>query len=291
MNEKVLSLEDNFWTVISRPTRLTSKLITLGVLFFVLYLKLFDVFGHLKTPLVPDELYLIISLTVVIYIWIMDSIDTQRYLLSQNELITLQNRLKDEQMNTISSLILSQEAKDHYTQGHTARVMHYAQLLAEKLNLPKEEVEIIKRAARLHDIGKIGINDLILRKPGKLTDEERVLVRQHTALGDNILEPLEFLKKERKIVSQHHEHYDGTGYPVGVKGLGISIEARILAISDFLDAVSSDRPYRKALSRQEIIDELRKNKGKQFDPQLVDILLELIEKEDSRLKEIAQLEK
>lgn len=291
MKRRILYSQDNFWNIVSRPTRLSLKLSALGLLFLLIYIRIFDVFIQSKTPTIPDQTYLFVSIAVIVYIWLRESIDSQRYLFSQNELISLQYQLRDEQTNTISSLILSQEAKDSYTRGHTVRVTKYAILLAKRLGLPEQDIGILRRAALLHDIGKIGITDLVLGKTGKLNTQEKELIREHVVLGENILEPLEFLKKERQIASQHHEHFDGTGYPRGLKGDKILLEARILAVCDFYDAVNSDRPYRKALSQLEIIAELKKNRGSQFDPQLADLLLEAIEKEKAALKNIAQSER
>lgn len=288
MKKKQEQQQDKFWTIVSMPTRLTAKLSALGILFLLLYVRLFDVFTKADIVTIPTDAYLAISLVIVVYIWIVESIDSQKYLFSQNELISLRRRLRDEQINTISTLILSQEAKDSYTQGHTERVTKYAMFLARKLGLPQEKIAVLRRAARLHDIGKIGVTDLLLSKVAKLNDAEIKIIHQHALLGDSILEPLEFLKNERILVCQHHEHYDGSGYPYGLKGDDILPGARILAISDFYDAVSSDRPYRIALKESEIIVELKKNRGRQFDPQLADLLLELIEKEKSALRQIAE---
>lgn len=291
MNKQIENSEDKFWKVISRPNRLSSKLGALGILFILVYVRIFDAFIKSPRPTISEETYLFVSIIIVVYIWVVESIDSQKRLLSANELINLRARLREEQTNTISSLILFQEAKDPYTRGHTLRVTKYSTLLAQRLNLREDDAETLRRAALLHDIGKIGISDLLLCKKEKLSELEMETIRKHAILGEDILEPLEFLKKERKLVSQHHEHFDGSGYPRGLRGEDILFGARVLAICDFFDAVSSDRPYRKALKESEITEELQKNRGKQFDPKLADLMLILIKDERGNLRKIAESER
>lgn len=288
MKMRIIDFEEKFWKVVLRPNRLSSKLGALGVLFILIYIRLFDAFIKPPRPTIPEDTYLFVSVIIVVYIWVVESIDSHKRLLSQNELVNLRFRLREEQANTISSLILFQEAKDTYSRGHTLRVTKYSALLAQRLNLTTEDTETLRRASLLHDIGKIGISDMLLCKKEKLTEPEMETIRKHVILGEDILEPLEFLRKERKVVSQHHEHYDGSGYPRGLRGEDILFEARVLAICDFYDAVSSDRPYRKALKEPVIIEELKKNRGKQFDPKLVDLMLKLIEDEKGNLRKIVE---
>jgi len=151
--------------------------------------------------------------------------------------------------------------------------------LARKLDFLDTEIEYIEYAAILHDIGKIGIEDRILGKEGGLTDEEYEKVKKHPVIGAKIIESIEFLKKCSDTVLYHHERYDGKGYPDGLKGEAIPKFARLLAIVDSYDAMNSDRPYRKKLSAQEILDELKNEAGKQFDPNMVKVFISLIREE------------
>ncbi|MFH1201387.1 MAG: HD domain-containing phosphohydrolase [Candidatus Omnitrophota bacterium] len=280
--------KDRLFIVISLPKRITFKLASLFILFILIIIKLYDVFAKPNPQAMSNEMYLTISMILVIYLWIAESIDVQKYRLAENELLNVQRRIKNEHINTIASLILAQEAKDPYNRGHSIRVTQFAMLMGRRLSLSREELEVLERAAILHDIGKVGISDTLLSKVEKLTKEEMDEIRRHVVLSDTILKPLQFLKNERVLIRQHHEHYDGMGYPDKLKGEEILLGARILAVADFYDAVSSDRPYRNALSKFEIIGELKKNRGKQFDSKLADILLELIESDDVGLSQIVE---
>jgi response regulator RpfG family c-di-GMP phosphodiesterase len=169
-------------------------------------------------------------------------------------------------LQTVASLTRAIEAKDYYTHGHSERVYYYCSLIAEILELPESSRNDLRFASVLHDIGKIGIPDSILLKSGRLTDAEREIIAEHPILSESIISPLPFLDKVRRIVRQHHEHYDGTGYPDGLKGNDIAIEARILSIADAYDAMRSDRPYRKALSTEIARTQLELGEGTQFCP-------------------------
>ena len=284
----MITQKDKFLIAVSRPRRMTFKLSSLGILFILIVIKLFDVLAKPHPPAMSNEMYLTMSLIIVVYLWIAESIDVQKYREAENELINAERRIKNDQINTVATLILTQEAKDPYYRGHSTRVTQYAMLIARKLGLSREELDVLERAAILHDIGKIGISDTLLTKPEKLTSQEMDNIRRHVELSDSILKPLQFLKNERVFIRQHHERYDGTGYPDKLKGEESLLGSRILAISDFYDAVSSDRPYRKALSQNAIIAELQKSRGTQFEPQLADFLLGIIEKEPQVLRQIAE---
>ena len=172
---------------------------------------------------------------------------------------------------TLHALVTALDTRDSETQGHSLRVVGYTLKLAELLNITdKEELKIIEYGALLHDIGKIGIPDQILNKPGKLTDEEWKIMKKHPKIGYNILKKIKFLNKSSLIVLYHHERYDGTGYLEGLKGEDIPLGARIFAVADTVDAITSDRPYRKALTFEYALEELIKFKGKQFDPKVVE---------------------
>jgi response regulator RpfG family c-di-GMP phosphodiesterase len=182
---------------------------------------------------------------------------------------------------TIQGFARAMEANDLYTHGHSDRVMQYSRLIAIGLHLNEENVRRICTAALMHDIGKIGIPLDALKKPQKLTKEEYELFKEHPDKGRRILEPIEFLKDIVPAVYHHHEQYDGTGYPLGLKGEEIPIEARILAVADTYDAMTSDRAYRAALSHEIAVAELKRCAGTQFDPRIVAVFI--IEMEKFRL--------
>jgi putative nucleotidyltransferase with HDIG domain len=190
----------------------------------------------------------------------------------------LYDQLKNVFQETIQALVTALEAKDPYTSGHTKRVTEYASMIAHGMNLPPEEIERITQAALLHDIGKIGIRVSSLNKPEELTPEEYEIFKQHTTQGRLILEPIHFLKDIIPIAESHHERIDGSGYPQGLKGNEISLGARILAVADSFDAMTSDRPYRRSLSRKKAIDELKKFTGAQFDPEVVAVFIKALKK-------------
>jgi len=190
-------------------------------------------------------------------------------------------KLYDEQqkiyMNTIHALVSAIEASDSYTRGHSERVTRYSMELAKKLNLPQDRLKIIERAAILHDIGKIGIDLNLLHKTEELTPADVFDLQQHPVIGMNILLPIEFLHDVRICIGQHHERYDGQGYPYNVPADRLLLESRILAIADAFDAMTSDRPYRKALPTRKAMQELVDNAGTQFDPELVPHFIDLLE--------------
>lgn len=179
-------------------------------------------------------------------------------------------------IDTVKSLSHAIEAKDSYTNGHSRRVMEYACKLADNLGLPPKRVENLKIAAILHDIGKIGIDESILNKPGRLTDEEFDKIKQHPEIGVKIIKDIHFLKDVYGIILSHHERYDGTGYPEGRKHGDILLEAQILSIADVFDALTSERPYRNAMTVREAIDIIEEGKGTQFESKLADAFINMI---------------
>lgn len=179
---------------------------------------------------------------------------------------------------TIQALVKALEAKDVYTRGHSERVTQFARNLAEDLGLSDTEVERVTQAALLHDIGKIGMRLEALNKPGKLTDEETQMFRNHPLLGKQILESVTALKGIAPYVYYHHERWDGSGYPEGKKGEEIPVGARILNIADSFTCMTENRPYRKALSIKESAQELLRCSGTQFDPLFVDVFLKGLKK-------------
>lgn len=177
-------------------------------------------------------------------------------------------------MQTLSTTI---EAKDEYTRGHSYRVAEYSALIAEELGWTPEEVQNLKHSAYLHDIGKIGIPDSILNKPSRLTDEEYSLIKRHTVIGAEILKDVTLIPNVIAVTRSHHERYDGKGYPDGLSGEKIPIHARIVAMADSYDAMNSRRIYRNSLPQDVIYEEIRKNRGLQFDPKITDIFLKLMD--------------
>ncbi|NLC02993.1 MAG: HD-GYP domain-containing protein [Tissierellia bacterium] len=179
-------------------------------------------------------------------------------------------------ISTIQALNKSMEAKDPYTSGHASRVEEYAVGLAEFHGLPFNTIEDIKTAAILHDIGKIGIDDSILNKASRLTQDEYAEIMKHPSIGAEIISNVDFLKKVTRMVKHHHERYDGGGYPDGLVGEEIPVEACILAIADAYDAMTSDRPYRDALTKEAALREIEKHAGTQFHPVLAEKFIELM---------------
>lgn len=183
------------------------------------------------------------------------------------------NNLQKTYLNTITALASAIDAKDGYTNGHSDRLSRYAVIIATALRLGESRVKVIEYAAKLHDIGKIATPDYILNKPGKLTEDEWGEMKAHSLRGAAIIEPLEFLKEVVPVVRHHHERYDGKGYPGRLKGKRIMLEARILAVADAFEAMTTNRPYQKARSIERAKEELEKNKNSQFDPKVVDVFL------------------
>jgi HD-GYP domain-containing protein (c-di-GMP phosphodiesterase class II) len=174
---------------------------------------------------------------------------------------------------TIEVLATAIDAKDPYTQGHSRRVTQYSVAIAEEMNLSPKEIEDIRYAGLLHDVGKIGIKDSIIRKPGRLTDEEYAIIKKHPSIGAKILRPVDFLADKIPGVLHHHEYYDGRGYPDHLVGEDIPLAGRIICVADAFDAMTTNRPYRKGLTVKTAVGELKKFSGKQFDPQCVEAFL------------------
>jgi putative nucleotidyltransferase with HDIG domain len=191
--------------------------------------------------------------------------------------------LENAYISMIESLVLIVEAKDTYTYGHSKRVSSLSVKIGKRLGMNRKDQEILKLAASLHDIGKISVPETILNKPEKLDSNEWAYIQRHTAIADEILQPLRFLSESRRVIRYHHENYDGSGYPTGVKGDEIPYMTRIMTVADAFDAMSSVRAYRKPLSKPEIKRELEKGAGKQFDPEVVKIMIEIMEEEAEAL--------
>ena len=167
------------------------------------------------------------------------------------------------------------EASDAYTRGHSERVTRYSVALAKRMGIDGEQLKMLEQAAVLHDIGKIGIDVNLLHKKEKLTPADIDVLKLHPSIGVRILEPIHFLGTVREIIEQHHERYDGKGYPNGLSGDDWRIEGKILAVCDTYDAMTSDRPYRKALSNEIAIQEIQDHSGSQFDPAVAAAFVEM----------------
>jgi len=179
--------------------------------------------------------------------------------------------------NIIEMLAHAIEAKDGYTERHLERVKKYSLALAKKCQVPAAMLKTIEMGAVLHDVGKIGIPESILKKPASLTPEEYEIIKTHPEIGVKICEPLKFLKEVLKVIECHHERMDGKGYPHRLKGEEIPLEARIVSIADAFDALTSDRPYRKGVSLQQAIAILKEGQGTQWDAHLVDQFIQMLQ--------------
>jgi HD-GYP domain-containing protein (c-di-GMP phosphodiesterase class II) len=184
--------------------------------------------------------------------------------------------MKQSFMSSILSLASALEAKDPYTRGHSNRVAVYSTIVARKLGISEERVELIRQMALMHDIGKIGIPDHIINKAGRLTESEFDAIKRHPLVSMQIIQPLMSYHADISLVKSHHERYDGQGYPEGLAGDEIPLEARILAVADSFDAMTSDRSYRAAMSREAALAELERNKGRQFCPRVVTVFRETL---------------
>ncbi len=197
-------------------------------------------------------------------------------------------RLEQAYMESIETLRYTVEAKDPYTRGHSDRVSEYSVLIGKYLGLSDEDLHTLKVGGLFHDIGKIGIPDSILLKPGKLTVDEYSEIKNHPAIGVHILSNAEIFKDIIPIVKHHHERFDGQGYPSKLKDEDIPYLARIAAVADTFDAMTSKRTYRDSLDISIVKEEIEKNKGIQFDPQIADVFLDILNNHFDEIKEIQE---
>ncbi|MFP4355547.1 MAG: HD domain-containing phosphohydrolase [Phycisphaerae bacterium] len=188
--------------------------------------------------------------------------------------IQQESMVNQSSLEAIAALVHAVEAKDPYTRRHSEQVTFYAASLAVKAGLPENLVESIRVASLLHDVGKIGVPDSILTKPGSLTEEEFIEIRKHPVIGSRIVEKVSLLACETQLVRHHHERWDGSGYPDGLAGEEIPLGARVICIADSIDAMLMLRTYKRAYSVEEMLQELRRCCGHQFDPELTEVAIE-----------------
>lgn len=205
------------------------------------------------------------------------------------ELTDLNIQLKDLFLNTVKTLSSAIDAKDPYTSGHSSQVQKHVIAIADEMNFSSEEKNLMNIIGLLHDIGKIGIKDGILSKPGVLEKEEWEMIKKHPAIGADIIKHIDMFNDVAEIILHHHERYDGNGYPHGLKGEQIPLKSRILSVADSFDAMVSKRPYRDPMPRERAIAEIKSGSGSQFDPEIVDAFLRVLEKEDAAIKAIDEL--
>jgi putative two-component system response regulator len=193
------------------------------------------------------------------------------------EVTRAQRQVQEGHLDTIRRLTIAAEYKDHDTAGHIERIGLYSQVVGHALHLAPGMVDLLLHAAPMHDVGKLGIPDQILLKPGPLSDDERAVMNTHTTLGAQILagSTSEVIQMGARVALAHHEKWDGTGYPRGLGGEDIPIEARICTVVDFFDALTFDRPYRAAVPNNEVVDMIREESGTRFDSSIVDVFLDV----------------
>ncbi len=204
------------------------------------------------------------------------------------ELAESNQKLEQAYLDMIQTLRYTVEAKDPYTRGHSDRVSEFSVLIGEKLGLSEEQIKILRIGGLFHDIGKIGIPDSILLKTDKLSDDEYSEIKNHPSIGAHILGAASIFKDIIPIVKHHHERFDGRGYPSGLQGEEIPFLARIAAVADTFDAMTSKRSYRDALDIQYVKDEIQRCKGTQFDPQIADAFLDILENNFDKINEIQE---
>lgn len=217
----------------------------------------------------------ILTAVYVEYGWFMVTLLFLPFMLARYVFTTYKD-LQQSYLQTVESLASAIETKDEYTSGHSRRVEQYSSQIAAEMKLSRHRCETIRYAALLHDIGKIGIPETVLNKPGRLTDEEMALIQQHPEKGAHIIEDIAFLSDAVEVIRCHHEWYNGCGYPAGKTGREMPLEAMILCVADSFDAMTTNRSYRHAMSREEAMEELRRGSGTQFCPEVVKAMEKVI---------------
>lgn len=231
----------------------------------------------LEIYLTNKSFILFITFLISIPVYYFISISISYFKLQAEKFRDLVKETNENLREMENALISALEAKDVYTQGHSHRVCKLVTQIVNKIGIEKKEAEDIITAAKLHDIGKIGIRDEILNKPGKLTEQEFAEIMDHPVMSYEIINKMKIMRNVAKIIRHHHERYDGKGYPDGLKGEDIPLGSRIIAVADAFDAMTSKRPYRDSFTMAQVIEELKKNAGAQFDPKIVDAFISIIE--------------
>ena len=245
-------------------------------------IKRLDIQGYCEKSDKFDQLLLLIESGI-------KSVEQMRQIQSINEKLSeTYKELEKAYMESIQTLRYTVEAKDTYTRGHSDRVSEISVLIGKKLGLSDEDINRLKIGGLFHDIGKIGVPDNILQKNGKLSDDEYSEIKNHPSIGAHILSTASIFKDILPIVKHHHERYDGKGYPGQLKGEDIPYLARITAIADSFDAMTSKRVYRDSLPINTVIEEIEKNKGTQFDPNIADAFLDILRNDYDKIKAIQE---
>ena len=245
-------------------------------------IKRLDIQGYCEKSDKFDQLLLLIESGI-------KSIKQMHEIKRINEELSESNeKLEQAYLDMIQTLRYTVEAKDSYTRGHSDRVSEYSVLIGKKLGLSEEELKTLRIGGLFHDIGKIGIPDRILLKTEKLTDDEYSEIKNHPSIGAHILGASSIFNNIIPIVKHHHERFDGRGYPSGLKGEEIPYMARIAALADTFDAMTSRRSYRNALELDVVLAEIERCKGTQFDPKLADVFLDILKNEFEKIKEIQE---
>jgi putative nucleotidyltransferase with HDIG domain len=237
----------------------------------------YDIQGYCEKSDNPNQLLLLIESALKS----VDQVKTIKKI--NNDLVESKTQLEKAYLETVEALRLTVEAKDAYTRGHSDRVAYYSRALAKEIGLSEEEQKRIYIGGLFHDIGKIGVPDEILKKAGKLTDDEYSEIKNHPLIGNQIISATSVFEDICPIVKHHHERYDGRGYPGNLKGKDIPLYARISALGDAFDAMTSDRNYRPRLTLQEALLEIQKNCGTQFDPELGLQFIKYVEREKDNI--------
>jgi putative nucleotidyltransferase with HDIG domain len=296
----------NKW--LENPTLFRYGFFTLMILHFILYFTPFDknhlyVFYILATIFLgigfynKSPLFLIVTTSLVVLCrYLLDPEITTLVSLLLLEvtyiiimfisvsLMKSNKKSKDEHLELILALSKALDSRDTYTSNHSTNVARYASELAKKMNLPRSDIEVIYRGGILHDIGKIGIPENILLKPGSLTNEEYRIIKNHPSIGFEMVKHVSDFNDNGvlDIVLYHHERYDGKGYPKGLSGIEIPLFARIMAIADSFDAMTSKRVYRNEIDLDNTLIEIERNKGSQFDPEITDVFLSIFKNKQDK---------
>jgi HD-GYP domain-containing protein (c-di-GMP phosphodiesterase class II) len=253
------------------------KITTVVMLLALIVFKAINTWRFPNEEIIPDSVTLVVTIVLLVYLWIHELIDRDRLYSMNIKLAASREKMKQTQISALQTLISALEMKHPHFRGHGRRVTTLVEGIAQRLKLPTDEIELIRTAAQLHDIGIIRVMDDVFDKKDNLSESQWADIKLHPAVSSEILSSAEFLQQESVIVRGHHERFDGKGYPDALRGEEISLGGRILAVADAFDAMNSPRSYRPLpLSQQFIIRELRANAGQQFDPHVVSALLELL---------------